>query len=43
VWCDGESEPTRVRAGYPTDTDIADTVERYTPNAEGPGATAEAA
>ena len=23
VWCDGETEPTRVRAAWVTDTDIA--------------------
>ncbi len=31
VWCDGEPEPTRVRASYPTDSDIAHQAERYRP------------
>jgi S-DNA-T family DNA segregation ATPase FtsK/SpoIIIE len=30
VWCDGESEPTRVRAGWVTDDDIAAMVAAYT-------------
>ncbi len=29
VWCDGENEPTRVRAGWVTDTDIAAMVAVY--------------
>jgi DNA segregation ATPase FtsK/SpoIIIE, S-DNA-T family len=29
VWCDGENEPTRVRAGWVTDTDIAAMVAAY--------------
>ena len=35
VWCDGENEPTWVRAGWVTDTDIAEMVERYAPGAPG--------
>jgi DNA segregation ATPase FtsK/SpoIIIE, S-DNA-T family len=31
VWCDGENEPTRVRAGWVTDADIAAMVAAYTP------------
>jgi S-DNA-T family DNA segregation ATPase FtsK/SpoIIIE len=31
VWCDGEPEPTRVRASYPTDDDIAHLAENYHP------------
>ncbi len=31
VWCDGEPEPVRVRAGWVTDTDIADLATTYTP------------
>jgi S-DNA-T family DNA segregation ATPase FtsK/SpoIIIE len=35
VWCDGENEPTRVRAGWVTDADIAATVTAYAPGARG--------
>jgi len=31
VWCDGENEPSRVRAGWVTDDDIAAMVAAYTP------------
>jgi DNA segregation ATPase FtsK/SpoIIIE, S-DNA-T family len=31
VWCDGEPEPTRVRASWISDDDIAATVTAYTP------------
>ena len=31
VWCDGENEPTRVRAGWVTDEDIAAMVTTYAP------------
>jgi DNA segregation ATPase FtsK/SpoIIIE, S-DNA-T family len=31
VWSDGEPEPSRVRAGYPTDDDIGHLAERYPP------------
>src|SRR4029453_7726155 len=31
VWCDGENEPARVRAGWITDTDIAAMVAAHTP------------
>lgn len=31
VWCDGETEPTRVRASFPTDDDIAHLAETYRP------------
>jgi S-DNA-T family DNA segregation ATPase FtsK/SpoIIIE len=31
VWCDGEPEPVRVRAGWVTDDDIAAFVAAYTP------------
>jgi S-DNA-T family DNA segregation ATPase FtsK/SpoIIIE len=31
VWCDGENEPVRVRAGWVTDTDIEAMVVAYTP------------
>ena len=30
VWCDGEPEPTRVRASWVSDTDIAEMVAAYT-------------
>ncbi|MGH9260215.1 MAG: FtsK/SpoIIIE domain-containing protein, partial [Acidimicrobiales bacterium] len=30
VWCDGDTDPTRVRAAYLTDSDIAATVAAYT-------------
>jgi S-DNA-T family DNA segregation ATPase FtsK/SpoIIIE len=33
VWCDGENEPTRVRAGWVTDDDIAAMVATYQPGA----------
>jgi len=36
VWCDGENEPTRVRAAWVTDTDIAAMVDAYAPGAGGP-------
>jgi DNA segregation ATPase FtsK/SpoIIIE, S-DNA-T family len=36
VWCDGENEPARVRAGWVTDTDIAAMVDAYAPGAGGP-------
>jgi S-DNA-T family DNA segregation ATPase FtsK/SpoIIIE len=36
VWCDGENEPTRVRAGWVTDDDIAAVVAAYTPAAPAP-------
>jgi S-DNA-T family DNA segregation ATPase FtsK/SpoIIIE len=32
VWCDGENEPVRVRAGWVTDDDITATVAAYTPS-----------
>jgi S-DNA-T family DNA segregation ATPase FtsK/SpoIIIE len=35
VWCDGENEPTRVRAGWVTDTDIAAMVAAYAPGVPG--------
>ena len=31
VWCDGEAEPARVRAGWVSDADIAAMVAAYTP------------
>jgi DNA segregation ATPase FtsK/SpoIIIE, S-DNA-T family len=31
VWCDGEAEPTRVRASWVTDDDIAAAAAAYTP------------
>jgi hypothetical protein len=31
VWCDGEPEPTRVRASWIGDEDIAATVQAYAP------------
>jgi S-DNA-T family DNA segregation ATPase FtsK/SpoIIIE len=31
VWCDGETEPTRVRAGWVSDDDIAAMVAAYAP------------
>jgi S-DNA-T family DNA segregation ATPase FtsK/SpoIIIE len=31
VWCDGENEPTRVRASWVSDEDIAAMVDAYTP------------
>jgi S-DNA-T family DNA segregation ATPase FtsK/SpoIIIE len=33
VWCDGENEPTRVRAGWVTDADIAVMVTAFAPRA----------
>jgi S-DNA-T family DNA segregation ATPase FtsK/SpoIIIE len=36
VWCDGENEPARVRAGWVTDDDIAAMVAAYTPGASAP-------
>jgi S-DNA-T family DNA segregation ATPase FtsK/SpoIIIE len=35
VWCDGDNEPTRVRAGWVTDSDIAAMVVAYDPRAPG--------
>ncbi len=37
VWCDGEPEPARVRAGFVTDDDIAAMVAAYTPGTPPPG------
>jgi DNA segregation ATPase FtsK/SpoIIIE, S-DNA-T family len=37
VWCDGEAEPTRVRASWISDGDIAATVAAYTPRTPPPG------
>ena len=31
VWCDGETEPTRVRASWVSDDDIAALADTYTP------------
>jgi hypothetical protein len=31
VWSDGEAEPARVRAGFPTDDDIEHIPENYRP------------
>jgi S-DNA-T family DNA segregation ATPase FtsK/SpoIIIE len=39
VWCDGETEPTRVRAAWVSDDDITDMVAAYTPG--GPGGAPE--
>jgi DNA segregation ATPase FtsK/SpoIIIE, S-DNA-T family len=36
VWCDGEAEPVRVRAGWVTDDDIAAMVTAYTPGTPPP-------
>jgi S-DNA-T family DNA segregation ATPase FtsK/SpoIIIE len=36
VWCDGEPEPARVRAGWVSDTDIATMVQCYTPGTPAP-------
>jgi S-DNA-T family DNA segregation ATPase FtsK/SpoIIIE len=36
VWCDGEPEPTRVRAGWVSDTDIAAMVAAFTPGTPTP-------
>ena len=38
MWCDGEAEPTRFRAGYVTDNDIAQMVEQYRPGDPPPAA-----
>jgi S-DNA-T family DNA segregation ATPase FtsK/SpoIIIE len=35
VWCDGENEPARVRAGWVTDDDIAVMVDAYAPGVGG--------
>jgi S-DNA-T family DNA segregation ATPase FtsK/SpoIIIE len=37
VWCDGEGEPVRVRAGWVSDDEIAATVAAYAPRADGSG------
>jgi S-DNA-T family DNA segregation ATPase FtsK/SpoIIIE len=36
VWCDGEPEPARVRAGWVSDEEIAAMVEAYTPGSPPP-------
>jgi S-DNA-T family DNA segregation ATPase FtsK/SpoIIIE len=36
VWCDGEPEPSRVRAGWVSDDDIAVMVAAYTPGTPAP-------
>ena len=36
VWCDGEQEPARVRAGWVSDDDIAAMVQAYTPGTPAP-------
>jgi len=36
VWCDGEAEPSRVRAGWVSDDDIAAMVAAYTPGTPAP-------
>jgi len=36
VWCDGEQEPSRVRAGWVSDADIAAMVAAYTPRTAAP-------
>jgi hypothetical protein len=36
VWCDGEPEPTRVRAGWVSDHDIAAMVATYRPGTSTP-------
>jgi DNA segregation ATPase FtsK/SpoIIIE, S-DNA-T family len=36
VWCDGENEPTRVRASWVSDDDIAATVAAYSPDTPPP-------
>jgi S-DNA-T family DNA segregation ATPase FtsK/SpoIIIE len=38
VWCDGENEPTRVRAAWVTDADIAAMVAAYAPDTRPPTA-----
>jgi S-DNA-T family DNA segregation ATPase FtsK/SpoIIIE len=35
VWCDGETEPTRVRASWVSDVDIAALAETYAPGRGG--------
>jgi S-DNA-T family DNA segregation ATPase FtsK/SpoIIIE len=37
VWCDGEPEPVRVRAGWVSDDDIAAMVAAYTPGTSADG------
>jgi DNA segregation ATPase FtsK/SpoIIIE, S-DNA-T family len=39
MWCDGEAEPTRFRAAYVTDDDIAEMVELYRPDRPAPADT----
>jgi DNA segregation ATPase FtsK/SpoIIIE, S-DNA-T family len=36
VWCDGDNEPTRVRACWVSDDDIAATVAAYSPGTPPP-------
>jgi S-DNA-T family DNA segregation ATPase FtsK/SpoIIIE len=36
VWCDGDNEPVRVRAGWVTDDDISAMVAAYTPGTSAP-------
>jgi DNA segregation ATPase FtsK/SpoIIIE, S-DNA-T family len=36
VWCDGDNEPTRIRAGWVTDDDIAAMAATYTPGTTAP-------
>jgi DNA segregation ATPase FtsK/SpoIIIE, S-DNA-T family len=36
VWCDGDNEPVRVRAGWVTDDDITAMVAAYTPGTSAP-------
>jgi S-DNA-T family DNA segregation ATPase FtsK/SpoIIIE len=36
VWCDGEQEPARVRAGWVSDDDITAMVQAYTPGTPAP-------
>jgi S-DNA-T family DNA segregation ATPase FtsK/SpoIIIE len=36
VWCDGEQEPARVRAGWVSDDDITALVQAYTPGTPAP-------
>jgi hypothetical protein len=38
VWCDGENEPTRVRASWVTDADIVAMVAAYAPGTRPPAA-----
>jgi S-DNA-T family DNA segregation ATPase FtsK/SpoIIIE len=42
VWCDGENEPVRVRAGWVSDADIAAMVAAYSSGASEPDADDEA-